>query len=149
ATPWIAPNSPNPGGYAGSRSAAARATFGAISLSSSSHFTLMPNSNSVNPVALPPGRAKLATKPAPTGSGGLCEYDRHGAGRLMQRRHRCAASGQDDIGRERDQFRRMFANALHIAPGPAGIDLHSAAIGPAQLLQALLERRDAGFASGS
>src|SRR5215472_11134988 len=63
----------------------------------------------------------------------------------MQRRHRCAASGQDDIGRERDQFRRMFANALHIAPGPAGIDLHIAAIGPAQLLQALPERRDAGF----
>src|SRR5215470_14776740 len=60
-------------------------------------------------------------------------------------RHRCAASGQDDIGRERDQFRRMFANALHIAPGPAGIDLHIATIGPAQLLQALPERRDAGF----
>src|SRR5215468_1653165 len=39
----------------------------------------------------------------------------------------------------------MFANALHIAPGPAGIDLHITAIGPAQLLQALLERRDAGF----
>ena len=28
----------------------------------------MPYSNIVNPVALPPGRARLATKPAPTGS---------------------------------------------------------------------------------
>src|SRR5215472_17487056 len=63
----------------------------------------------------------------------------------MQRRHGCATSGQDDIGRESDQFRRIFANALHIAPGPAGIDLHIAAIGPAQLFQALLERCDAGF----
>jgi hypothetical protein len=41
---------------------------GAISLSSSSHFPLMPYSNAVNPVALPPGCAKLATNPAPTGS---------------------------------------------------------------------------------
>ena len=28
----------------------------------------MPYSNCVNPVALPPGRARLSTKPAPTGS---------------------------------------------------------------------------------
>ena len=51
-----------------SRSTAARFSPGAICLSSSSHFPLMPNSNRVNPVALPPGRARLATKPAPTGS---------------------------------------------------------------------------------
>ena len=48
---------------------AARVTLGAICLSSSSHFPLMPYSNGVNPVALPPGRARLSTKPAPTGSG--------------------------------------------------------------------------------
>src|SRR5262249_15049254 len=40
-----------------------------ISLSSSSHFALMPNSHWVNPVAWAPGRAKLATRPEPTGSG--------------------------------------------------------------------------------
>jgi hypothetical protein len=45
-----------------------RVTRGAISLSSSSHFPLMPYLNTVNPVALPPGRARLSTKPAPTGS---------------------------------------------------------------------------------
>src|SRR5437764_11895526 len=32
------------------------------------HFPLMPYSKLVNPVALPPGRARLSTKPAPTGS---------------------------------------------------------------------------------
>ncbi len=37
-------------------------------LSSSSHFALMPYSNTEKPVALPPGRARLSTKPAPTGS---------------------------------------------------------------------------------
>ena len=47
---------------------AARVMRGATSLSSSSHFPLKPYSIMVNPVALPPGRAKLATKPALTGS---------------------------------------------------------------------------------
>src|SRR6516165_7612494 len=53
---------------AGSRRTATRVTPGAISLSSSSHFALKPYSKLVNPVALPPGRARLSTKPAPTGS---------------------------------------------------------------------------------
>ena len=48
---------------------ATRVTFGAICLSNSNHFALMPNSNMIKPVALPPGRARLSTKPAPTGSG--------------------------------------------------------------------------------
>src|SRR5262245_23991179 len=40
----------------------------AISLSSSSHFAPKPNSLGVKPVIFPPGRARLATKPMPTGS---------------------------------------------------------------------------------
>jgi len=47
---------------------AARVTRGAISLSNSSHFALIPYSNVVKPVTLPPGRARLATRPVPTGS---------------------------------------------------------------------------------
>jgi hypothetical protein len=69
AADWIAPNWPVPAAMAGSRSTATRVTRGAISLSSSNHFPLMPYSNKVKPVALPPGRARLSTKPAPTGSG--------------------------------------------------------------------------------
>jgi hypothetical protein len=65
---WIAPHWPIPAVMVGSRRTAARVTFGAISLSSSSHFPLMRNSNRTNPVVLPPGRAKLSTYPAPTGS---------------------------------------------------------------------------------
>src|SRR5262245_932630 len=38
-------------------------------LSSSNHLPPMPNSYGVNPVTLPPGRARLSTNPAPTGSG--------------------------------------------------------------------------------
>jgi hypothetical protein len=51
ATAWMAPSWPDPAGVIGLRMTAARVTPGAISLSSSSHFPLMPNSNCVNPVA--------------------------------------------------------------------------------------------------
>src|SRR5262245_15720033 len=43
-----------------------KACAGAISLSSSSHFTVMSYSYSIKPVALPPDRVRLSTKPAPT-----------------------------------------------------------------------------------
>src|SRR5262245_7290685 len=68
ATDWIAPSIPNPVGELESKSTATRAVRGAISLSSSNHFALIPNSKRVSPVALPPGRARLATKQDPTGS---------------------------------------------------------------------------------
>jgi hypothetical protein len=51
-----------------SRNTAARVTPAAICLSSSSHFPLKLYSKIMKPVALPPGRAKLSTKPAATGS---------------------------------------------------------------------------------
>src|SRR5262245_50335673 len=51
----------------GLKIAAARATRGATALSSSSHLPPIEGSKLVNPVILPPGRARLATKPAPTG----------------------------------------------------------------------------------
>ena len=47
------------------------------------------------------------------------EHDRHGAGRLQQRPHGRGASGQDDVRRERDQFRRVSANVVGIAGAPA------------------------------
>src|SRR5262249_4227104 len=48
--------------------AATRLTLGAISLSISSHFPISGKSMNVKPVMFPPGRARLATKPCPTGS---------------------------------------------------------------------------------
>src|SRR5262245_22360879 len=68
ATAWIAPNWPIPEGEAESRMTAARLTFGATCLSSSSHLAPMLCSTVMKPVALPPGRASLSTKPAATGS---------------------------------------------------------------------------------
>src|SRR5262249_49934013 len=75
----------------------------------------------------------------------LREHDRHGAGRLQQRHHDRDATSQNDVGCERNQFRRLFANALGIAHGPAIFDARVAAVGPTKLLQALRESGEPGL----
>src|SRR5262249_45362691 len=55
------------GAVAGLNRRAARLTRGAISLSSSNHLPAIVGSERTNPVTLPPGRARLAMKPLPTG----------------------------------------------------------------------------------
>src|SRR6516164_9966602 len=134
---WMAANWAGPEASAGSRSTPARVTVGAISLSSSSHFALSPYSNEVNPVALPPGRAKLSTKPAPTGSGTITNTIVHAARDLQHRRRPRIAGDEDDIRRERDQFRRISAKTIGLAASPAGLDVHIAPDSPTRLLQAL------------
>ena len=55
---------------------AARAVPGAISFKSSSHYPVIVASLLMKPVRLPPGRAKLSTKPEPIGSWtSAYEYD--------------------------------------------------------------------------
>src|SRR5262245_59210853 len=71
------------------------------------------------------------------------EHDRHRAGRLLQRCDARTAARQDYIGRRRDQLRREFANTISIGRAPTVVDLHIAADGPAQLLQPLMESREA------
>ena len=85
-------------------------------------------SKSMKPVALPPGRARLSTKPADRISDDR-EHDRHGAGGLLQRPHGSGTMRQDDIGREHRQFCRLFANVGGLC-GPAAVDPHVAADGP-------------------
>jgi hypothetical protein len=53
-----------------------------------------------------------------------------------------AIGSDEDVRRERGQCRRVSAN---VVGGPASIDPHVATVGPAQLLQALQERGDAGL----
>ena len=124
-----------------SRSTPTFVTLGAISLRSCSHFPARLYSNCVKPVILPPGRARLATKPAPTGS--IDCASTIGTVRLA----RCTASPAPppatiiDVRRERDQFLGPLAKALAIERTPAMIKPQVAADSPAQLLQSLLERR--------
>src|SRR5215831_15023853 len=53
--------------------------------------------------------------------------------------------GQDDVGRQRDQFRRVSANVVGFASGPARVDAHVAPDDPARLREPLLERPDPGL----
>src|SRR5215472_9300233 len=63
---------------------------------------------------------------------------------LLQRRHREGACGQDHVRRERNQFRRVFAQPIGIAQAPPILDTHVSAVGPASFLQALYEGITAG-----
>src|SRR5262249_5561557 len=125
----------------GSRSTATRVTWGATSLSSSSHFPLVPNSShTVKPVALPPGRDKLSTKPALTGSG-ICT-NTIGTVRLA-----CCSAATGPVpeawmtsGARGDQFRRVSAAAVDIRCSEAVVDPDVTAVCPSQLLQPLQQR---------
>ena len=95
-------------------------------------------------MTLPPGRAKLSTKPAPTGSRTI-------ANTIGTVRVACSNAavpgwhGQDDVRRKRHQFRRVCARAVGIGRSPAVVDPHVAAVGPAQFLQPLQESREASL----
>jgi len=63
---------------------------------------------------------------------------------LKQRSNNRAATGQDHVRHERDQFRRVSATAIGVGRAPTVVDLQVATDGPAQLLQPLCQRSDAG-----
>jgi len=73
------------------------------------------------------------------------EHDRQGAGEMLQCRHADGGVGQEDVRCERDQFLRVSARPVGIVLAPADVDPYIAGIAPAQLLQGLLERREAGL----
>ena len=127
----------NAAGDGGIAQHSARFSPGAICLSSSSHFPLMPNSNRVNPVALPPGRARLATKPAPTGSLTFTNTIRHLARRLQQRRQRRVSGGHDGLRCQRDQLGRAPAQKFVVVRDRRGARSRCCAPDPSQLLQTL------------
>ena len=52
--------------------------------------------------------------------------------------------GEDGLRRERDQFRCVCAHVVGITCGPAHVNAHVAAIGPAKFLQPLQERSGGG-----
>jgi hypothetical protein len=115
-------------------------------LSTSSHLLLRPYSNIRKPVALPPGRAKLATKPVPTGS--TTTTNTIGTVRVAcsnGREGRSARTSQDCIRRKCGQFDRVLANVVGIGRGPAGVDPQVAAVGPPQRRQSLVKRPNAGL----
>ena len=118
---------------------------GAISFSNSTHFALNPYSREMNPVALPPGRARLSTKPAPTGSA-------RAVNTIGTVRVACSNAATAGLPLERMTSDASATNSAAysrtssaLPRGPAGIDLRVAADAPTQFLQPLQERCDAGL----
>src|SRR5262249_32660113 len=74
----------------------------------------------------------------------LSKHDGHRAGGLLQRRYGRGAGRQDDVRRERDQFRRVSTDAVGIARAPAIIDPYVTPDYPAQFLQPLQECSEPG-----
>ena len=120
ATAWIDAELADSGGSWRHPEAPPRASRPARSrLSSSSHFPPRLYSNWVKPVALPPGRARLSTKPAPTGSATCTNTIGTVRVACSNGPSDAGAGGQDDVRRERDQFGRMFAHDRRLALAPA------------------------------
>src|SRR5262249_16870875 len=118
---------------------AARVTRGAISLSSSSHFPPRPYSNEVKPVALRPGRAKLSTNPAPTGS--AMPTNTIGIVWVACSSGATPALESASVWRERNHFDRVFLHGGARAVAPAIVQTNILPNAPAQLLQRLDEGR--------
>src|SRR5262245_22224375 len=139
AADWIAPNWPILEVDVGSRMTPTRVTFGAISLSSSSHFAPISYSNVVNPVMLPPGFARLATKPALTGSATCANT----IGTVLVACCNAATAGvvlaRMMSGGQCHQFCCSFPQ---IAGCPTILNFCIATIDPTQLLQSVNKRRD-------
>ena len=71
-------------------------------------------------MTLPPGRARLSTKPAPTGSGTITNTI--GTVRVIccKGSHGRSASGKNHVRRKRQQFAPRLASALGIGCRPTG-----------------------------
>ena len=118
---------------------------GAISLSSSSHFAPKPYSYAMNPVALPPGRARLSTKPAPTGSGTITNT----IGTVLVACSNGATAALPLARMTSGASATKSTACLRVSsasPAAQRVSIRTLRpIGPAQLLQPLREHRDAGL----
>ena len=142
AAAWIAPNWPVPAAYGGIPKDRHARHVGRDLLEQFQPFAADAVFEAEKPVVLPPGRARLSTKPPPTGSTTL-------ANTIGTVRVACcngptvaAARARMTSGASATNSAAYLRMSFGIARGPAIVDPHVAAVGPAQLLQALQERRE-------
>src|SRR4029450_4804991 len=118
---------------------ATRVTAGAASLSSSSHLPPTEKSTKSKPVMLPPGRARLLTKPWTTGAA-ICTNT---MGMVVVSCRSAATLGvvlaRDHVGFERDQLRCISLEALTIAGGPSIVEPGCGPVSPSKFSQPLAE----------
>ena len=97
------------------------------------------------PVALPPGRARLATRPSWTGSSATAEDDRNGCGRSFGRKSSRRVGGRRDHGHlSAHQIGQQCRQAIILALQPAILDRQVLAFDVADFVEAFAERGRTG-----
>src|SRR5262245_1771167 len=124
-------------GLVGLMSTATRAAPGTISRRISNRFALSSPVNRLMPVRLPPGRARLATRPYLTGSSGGQEYDGDRRGYRLDRQRRDTVRRHDHGDLSANQVGCQLWQPIHLIFGPAVFDRHVLALNIADILQAL------------
>jgi len=116
--------------YPDCRFSATRTMVGAICFKISTDLPSICSSKAVKPVTLPSGCARLCAQPTPTGSvppGTTMGIERD----CRQYRHHSAAAS-DDVRIRCHQARRVRAHQIHVARGPAFVELDITAVRPSQ-----------------
>ena len=119
-------------GVAGSQMTATRVSPGTVPLSNSRLLAIVSLMTMVSPVALVPGRARLATWPLPIGSAWR--------GRSLGRPGVDGRRSDDEIDLKPDEFLHQAGEPVESPFGPAVFDDDVLPLDPAQIAQPLTER---------
>src|SRR5437016_4957510 len=134
-------------GFAGLTSRAKVVAPGNSSRASSSRFGPTSTFQLVTPVRLPPGRFRLAPRPNWDRVTPGREYDRNRRGRRFGRQCRRRGGRGDDGDLVLNQLGRQRRQSVILAPGPAILDRHVAALDITSFVEALAERGHHGCVS--
>ena len=132
----------------GDRRSPTRASLGTASLSISSLLVFSSAAKPESPVTLPPGRARLATKPAPTGSPAFAITMGMVVVAFFAANAGGVPSNHDQINLKTNQVRRKLRQALKLLLGKPVLDGDILSLYPSKLAQLLPEHvqedRDTG-----
>ena len=116
-----------------------RVLWGTVSLRISSRLPGSSSPRKLKPVMFPPGCARLATNPCPTGSAGGGHHDRDRARGVLGRTDRGGSLGHNHVHWEPDQLGRLVAETLFAPLRIAVLNNDVLALDIAELAQPLLE----------
>ena len=94
------------------------------------------------PVRLPPGRARLATKPEPTGSETLTNTIGIARALPLQRGSDRRRMCEDHVWLQRDQLFREHLRLIQVAMRKASVDADIAPLRPSKPFESLSESRE-------
>ena len=112
-------------------------TCGAMARMKSGHLLATDASINMKPVILPPGLAKLSTKPLPIRSDNGRKQDRYRPRLALQSSGGKSSDSEQHIRVERYQLLRKGLSAIQVARRPSSLNFKVATIHPTELAEAL------------